>query len=172
MLINLKKCNLQEDLTQDRSEWRKRFHLANPNTIETRLWWWYDDDDDDFFPTSKSKGLSLAWFSINFSNKSLFLFRLWPCNIYVKFKMKTKCTNYHDSEMIINHKSRFPHQITTGGNVCRKSNKKNIIIIAEMKLQNLTSEYVGFADGNFRTRRVPPCPVIVGAISSPLLQCK
>ena len=35
--IDLKKCNLSEDLAQDRSEWRNRIHIANPNIVGTRL---------------------------------------------------------------------------------------------------------------------------------------
>ena len=35
--INLKKCNLSEDLTQYRSEWRNRNHVAKPNIVGTRL---------------------------------------------------------------------------------------------------------------------------------------
>ena len=33
--IDLKKCNLFEDLAQNRSEWRNRIRIANPNMVET-----------------------------------------------------------------------------------------------------------------------------------------
>ena len=35
--IDLKKCNLSEDLAQDRSKWRNIIHIANPNIVRTRL---------------------------------------------------------------------------------------------------------------------------------------
>ena len=35
--INIKKCNLSEGLTQDRSEWRNKIDVANPNIVRTRL---------------------------------------------------------------------------------------------------------------------------------------
>lgn len=35
--IDQKNCNVFEDLAQDRSEWRNRIHVANPNIIRTRL---------------------------------------------------------------------------------------------------------------------------------------
>ena len=43
--IDMKKCNLFEDLKLDKSEWRNKIHVANPNIVETWLWWWWDDDD-------------------------------------------------------------------------------------------------------------------------------
>lgn len=42
--LDLKKCNLSEDLAQDRSEWKNRVYVVNPNKIEKG----FDDDDDDF----------------------------------------------------------------------------------------------------------------------------
>ena len=36
--IDLKKCNLYEDLAYDRSEWRNKIHVADPNIVGTRLW--------------------------------------------------------------------------------------------------------------------------------------
>ena len=41
--IDLKMCNLSEDLAQDRSEWRNKIHVVDHNTGGTN-----DDDDDDF----------------------------------------------------------------------------------------------------------------------------
>ena len=35
--IDMKKCNLSEDFAQDRSKWRNRIRLANPNIVGTRL---------------------------------------------------------------------------------------------------------------------------------------
>ena len=35
--INTKKCNLSEDLARDRSEWRNRICVADPNIVGTRL---------------------------------------------------------------------------------------------------------------------------------------
>ena len=35
--IDMKKCNLFEDLTQDRSEWKNRIRVADPNLFGTRL---------------------------------------------------------------------------------------------------------------------------------------
>ena len=35
--IDLKKCNLSEDLAQARSEWRNKIHVADPNLVGTRL---------------------------------------------------------------------------------------------------------------------------------------
>ena len=35
--IDLKKCNLFEDLTQDSSEWRNRIYVAYHNIVGTRL---------------------------------------------------------------------------------------------------------------------------------------
>ena len=35
--INSKKCNLSEDLAHDRLEWRNIIHVADPNTVGTRL---------------------------------------------------------------------------------------------------------------------------------------
>ena len=35
--INMKKCNLSKDLAQDRSEWRNRIRVADPNIVGTRL---------------------------------------------------------------------------------------------------------------------------------------
>ena len=31
--IDMEKCNLSEDLAQDRLEWRNRIHVANPNIV-------------------------------------------------------------------------------------------------------------------------------------------
>ena len=42
--IDLKKCNLSEDLAQNRSEWRNRIHIANPTYLGQGS---NDDDDDD-----------------------------------------------------------------------------------------------------------------------------
>ena len=41
--INMNKCNLLEDLAQDRSEWRNKIHVATP----TQLGQGFNDDDDD-----------------------------------------------------------------------------------------------------------------------------
>ena len=35
--IDLKKFNLSKDFTQDRSEWRNRIQVADPNIVGTRL---------------------------------------------------------------------------------------------------------------------------------------
>ena len=35
--IDLKKCNLFEDLAQDRLEWRNKIYVANPNIVGTWL---------------------------------------------------------------------------------------------------------------------------------------
>ena len=35
--IDLKKYNLSEDLARDRSEWRNRIHVADPNIVGIRL---------------------------------------------------------------------------------------------------------------------------------------
>ena len=35
--LDLKKCNLSEDLAQDRPKWRNIIHVANPNIVRTRL---------------------------------------------------------------------------------------------------------------------------------------
>ena len=35
--IDIKKCNLFEDLTQDRTEWRNKICVADPNILGTRL---------------------------------------------------------------------------------------------------------------------------------------
>ena len=35
--IDLKKCNLCEDLAQDRSEWRNIIRVADPSIVGTRL---------------------------------------------------------------------------------------------------------------------------------------
>ena len=35
--IGTKKCNLFEDLVQDRSEWRNRIRVADRNIVGTRL---------------------------------------------------------------------------------------------------------------------------------------
>jgi hypothetical protein len=35
--IVMKKCNLYEDLTQDRSKWINRIHVADSNIVGTRL---------------------------------------------------------------------------------------------------------------------------------------
>ena len=35
--IDIKMCNLSKDLVQDRSEWRNRIYVANPNIVGTRL---------------------------------------------------------------------------------------------------------------------------------------
>ena len=35
--IDMKKCNLSEDLAQDRSEWRNKICVADPNIVWTRL---------------------------------------------------------------------------------------------------------------------------------------
>lgn len=32
--LDLKKCNLYEDLAQDRLEWRNKIHGANPNIVD------------------------------------------------------------------------------------------------------------------------------------------
>ena len=34
---DLKKCNLSEDLAQDRLEWRKIIHVLGPNIVGTEL---------------------------------------------------------------------------------------------------------------------------------------
>ena len=35
--IDMKKCNLSEDLAQDRSKWRNIIRVADPNIVGTRL---------------------------------------------------------------------------------------------------------------------------------------
>ena len=35
--IDMKKCNFSKDLAQDRSDWRNRIHVADPNIVGTRL---------------------------------------------------------------------------------------------------------------------------------------
>ena len=35
--IDIKKCNLYEDLAQDRLVWRNKIRVANPNIVRTRL---------------------------------------------------------------------------------------------------------------------------------------
>ena len=35
--IDLKTCNLSEDLVQDRLGWKNRIHAANPNIVGIRL---------------------------------------------------------------------------------------------------------------------------------------
>ena len=35
--IDLRKCNLSEDLAQDRLEWRNKIHVIDPNIVGTRL---------------------------------------------------------------------------------------------------------------------------------------
>ena len=35
--IDMKTCNLSEDLAQDKSEWRNTICVADPNTVGTRL---------------------------------------------------------------------------------------------------------------------------------------
>ena len=35
--IDLKNCNLFEDLVYDRSEWRNIIHVADPNIVQARL---------------------------------------------------------------------------------------------------------------------------------------
>ena len=37
VMIDLKKCNLYEDLAQDRMERRDKTHVADPNMVCTRL---------------------------------------------------------------------------------------------------------------------------------------
>lgn len=35
--IDLEKYNMPKDLAQDRSKWRNRYHVADPNTVGRRL---------------------------------------------------------------------------------------------------------------------------------------
>ena len=35
--MNIRKCNLSENLAQDRSEWRNKIRVADPNIVGTRL---------------------------------------------------------------------------------------------------------------------------------------
>ena len=35
--INIKKCNLSENLAQDSLEWRNEIYIADPNIVGTRL---------------------------------------------------------------------------------------------------------------------------------------
>ena len=35
--IDMKKCNLNENLTQDRSEWRNKIRVTDSNIVGTRL---------------------------------------------------------------------------------------------------------------------------------------
>lgn len=45
--LDLKKCNLSDDLTQNRSERRNRIQVADPNMVGTMLLFFYDDDGED-----------------------------------------------------------------------------------------------------------------------------
>lgn len=35
--LDLKRCNLSEDLAQDRLQWRNRIHITDLNIVEIRL---------------------------------------------------------------------------------------------------------------------------------------
>lgn len=41
--IDVKKCNLFEDLTEDRPEWWDHIHLAELDIVGTKLWYGGDD---------------------------------------------------------------------------------------------------------------------------------
>ena len=41
---HISSCNVyrfSNHMAQDRSEWRNRYHVADPNRVGTRLWWWW-----------------------------------------------------------------------------------------------------------------------------------
>ena len=41
----MKKCNLSEDLAEDRSEWRNIIRVADPNIVGTQG---FDNDDEEY----------------------------------------------------------------------------------------------------------------------------